>query len=73
MPSDDMSFIERMRGKRTHDINLPADESKRDPRLKGFEQGAVRKSLATAAQGTKTLQDLVNRSQAVKRTPGGRR
>lgn len=73
MPSDDLSFIEKIRGKRTRDINLPAPESKRDPRLKGFEQGAVRKSLGAAAQGTKTLQDLVNRSQAVKRTPGGKR
>lgn len=70
MPSDDLSFIEKMRGKRTRDINLPAPESKRDPRLKGYAPGSVRNALGQAAGGVKILQD---KGLIGKRTPGGKR
>lgn len=34
MPNDDLTFFERLRGKRMRDVNLPS-EGKVDPRLKG--------------------------------------
>lgn len=70
MPSDDLSFIEKIRGKRTHDINLPADESKRDPRLAGYKPGSVRNALSQAVNGVKILQD---KGLIGKRSQGGKR
>jgi hypothetical protein len=71
MPSDDMTFIERMRGKRTHDINLPAAPgAKRDPRLDAYKPGSVRNALGKAVEGVKTLQD---KGLIGKRSPGGKR
>lgn len=51
----DLSFFEKLRGKRTRDINLPAEESQRDPRLLGYEPGRVRKQLGEAMKGYKSL------------------
>lgn len=69
MASDDMTFIERLRGKRTHDINLPAPPgAKRDPRLDAYKPGSVRNALSKAAEGVKTLQD---KGLVGKRSPAG--
>lgn len=70
MADDSPSLIEKLRGKRTRDINLPADESKRDPKLSGYRPGAVRESIGKATQGIKILQD---KGLIGKRSPGGKR
>lgn len=70
MASDSPSFIEKLRGKRTRDITLPADESKRDPKLAGYKPGALRNSLKQAGEGIKSLQD---KGLIGKRSPGGKR
>ena len=64
MPND-LSWMERLRGKRTHDINLP-QEGPKDPRLAGLADhlknilGAV-KDVSNKEDPIKGLQDAGKR------------
>jgi hypothetical protein len=67
---DDLTFVEKIRGKRTRDINLPNESGKVDSRLEPYQPGALGKQLTKAGEGIKALQKkglVGTRSQGGKR------
>lgn len=56
MPKE-LTLMERIRGKRTEDIELPNDTGKIDPRLRGRQPGDVGKAFGKAADGLKLLKE----------------
>jgi len=65
-----LTFVEKMRGKRTRDIELPNESGQVDPRLKPYRPGGVRDALKKAGEGVKVLRD---KGLIGKRSPGGKR
>lgn len=66
MAADDLTFFERLRGKRTRDINLPS-EGQIDPRL--ANKANVLAGLKTAAENYKKLQKNAIIGEALGGTP----
>lgn len=54
----DMSFLDRLRGKRTKDIELPNESGKTDPRLKKPD---VMGSFGKAAEGLAALRRITGK------------
>lgn len=52
MADDKMTFFERLRGKRTHDIDLPNPSGQTDPRLR---KPNVSRAIGRSAEGVKIL------------------
>lgn len=61
------TFMERLRGKRTRDIELPNESGQVDPRLR---RGDVRGAIQKAGDGIKILR---KKGLIGSRSPGGKR